>query len=324
MGIPAWYRCLRALLALNHHILEPDLDELLSAVWVDADNMEVRVRKAREALVSAVLQTYAKLRQLPKLIEELLDVVCRPAVDELRPPLLPETIQKALSQCLLDNPPSQNLEICWLILKKMQCYLLPTSKMKHRIWCWKCFLWVCSSTLYSSVLRPWTTAPQCQSWRRLRILWWRCWKSLKTCWSRTLSPKVPWMEKVQEVTLLLAHTWVEVDTLFQIHCSKYTSPAASQSGALVDKALTLRDMESPLSKLLQNLLALHKLKVHLLNHLLKHQVHQRCGKFAQLFLKRQELSMMLDANQIWDFQFCTVNGNTYMAAHWFLVTSNLP
>ncbi|KTF78778.1 hypothetical protein cypCar_00034198, partial [Cyprinus carpio] len=40
MGIPAWYRCLRALLTLNHHILEPDLDELLSAVWVDVVNME--------------------------------------------------------------------------------------------------------------------------------------------------------------------------------------------------------------------------------------------------------------------------------------------
>uniref|UniRef100_A0A8C2KLF7 URB2 ribosome biogenesis homolog n=1 Tax=Cyprinus carpio TaxID=7962 RepID=A0A8C2KLF7_CYPCA len=104
MGIPAWYRCLRALLTLNHHILEPDLDELLSAVWVDVDNMEVRVRKAREALVSAVLQTYTKLRQVPKLIEELLDVVCQPAADELRPPLLPEMKQKTLSQCLLDNP----------------------------------------------------------------------------------------------------------------------------------------------------------------------------------------------------------------------------
>ncbi len=324
MGIPAWYRCLRALLALNHHILEPDLDELLSAVWVDADNMEVRVRKAREALVSAVLQTYAKLRQLPKLIEELLDVVCRPAVDELRPPLLPETIQKALSQCLLDNPPSQNLEICWLILKKMQCYLLPhiqdeTSDLVLKVFSLSLLLY---AVLFSfKTLDNSTPVPIVKKTQNLMM---EMLKVVEDLLKQNFVTEGPWMEKVQEVTLLLAHTWVEVDTLFQIHCSKYTSPAASQSGALVDKALTLRDMESPLSKLLQNLLALHKLKVHLLKPSTETSGASEMRKVAQFILKRQELSMMLDANQIWDFQFCTVNANTYMAAHWFLVTSNLP
>lgn len=322
MGIPAWYRCLRALLALNHHILEPDLDELLSAVWVDADNMEVRVRKAREALVSAVLQTYAKLRQLPKLIEELLDVVCRPAADELRPPLLPETIQNTLSQCLLDNPPSQNLEICWLILKKMQCCLLPyirdeASDLALKVFSLSLLLYAVLfsfKTLDNSTPVPIVKKTQSFMMEMLKVV--------EDLLKQKLVTEGPWMEKVQEVTLLLTHTWVEVDTLFQIHCSKYTSLAASQSGTLVDKALTLRHIDSPLGKLLQNLLALHKLKIHMLKPLTE---TSEASKMARFILNRQELSsMMLDANQSWDFQFCTVNANTCIAANWFLVTSNLP
>ncbi|XP_043110892.1 unhealthy ribosome biogenesis protein 2 homolog [Puntigrus tetrazona] len=324
MGIPAWYRCLRALLALNHHILEPVLDELLSAVWVDADNMEVRVRKAREALMSFVLQTYAKLRQLPKLIEELLDVVCRPAADELRPPLLPETIQKALSQCLLDNPPSQNLEICLLILKKMQSFPLPhihdeTSDLALKVFSLSLLLY---SVLFSfKTLDNTTPVPIVKKTQNIMM---EMLKVIEDLLKQNIVPEGPWMEKVQEVILLLTHTWVEVDTLFQIHCSKYTSPTGSQRGALVDKALTLRDKDSPLCKLLQNLLTLHKLKVCLLKPSIETSGALEMQKMAQFILKRQELSMMLDANQIWDFQFCTVNANTYMAAHWLLVTSNLP
>lgn len=324
MGIPAWYRCLRTLLALNHHILEPDLDELLSAVWVDADNMELRVRKAREALVSAVLQTYGKLRQLPKLIEELLDVVCRPAADELRPALLPEMIQKTLSQCLLDNPPSQNLEICWVILNRMQCYLLPhiqdeTSDLALKLFSVSSLLY---AVLFSfKTLDNSTPVPIVKQTQNLmtEIL-----KVVEDLLKQNFVTKGAWREKIQEVTLLLTHTWVEVDTLFQIHCvNKYTSPAASQSGALVDKALTLRDVDSPLGKLLQKLLVLHKLKIHLLKSSTVTSDASEMQKLAQFILNGQDLSIMLDPEQIWDFQFCSVNTNTYKAAHWFLVTSNL-
>lgn len=321
MGVPAWYRCLRALLALNHHILEPDLDELLSAVWVDADNMELRVRKAREALVSAVLQTYSKLRQLPKLIEELLDVVCRPAADELRPALLPEAIQKTLSQCLLDNPLRQNLEICGLILKRVQCCLLPhiqdeTSDLALKVFSMSLLL---HAVLFSfKTLDNNTPVPVVKQTLSLMT---EMLKVVEGLLEQKLATKGPWMEKVQEVTLLLSHTWVEVDALFQIHCTKYTSPAASQNSILVDKALLLRDMDSPLGKLLQNLLALHKLKIHLLK---SSSETSEMQKMAQFILNREELSVMHNLDQMWDFQFCNVNSSTYNAAHWFLVTSNLP
>lgn len=324
MGTPAWYRCLRTLLALNHHILEPDLDELLSAVWVDTDNMELRVRKAREALVSAVLQTYSKLRQLPKLIKELLDVVCRPAADELRPALLPEAIQKTLTQCLQDNPPSQNIEICWLILNRMQCYLLPhiqdeTSDLAPKMFSVSLLLY---AVLFSfKTLDNSTPVPIVKQTQNLmtEIL-----KVAEDLLTQNLVIKGAWREKVQEVTLLLTHTWVEADVLFQIHCAKYTSPAATQSDSLVDKALTLRDMDSLLGKLLQKLLTLHKLKIQLLKSFTVTSDASQMQKMAQFILNRQELSIMLDTNQIWDLQFSSVNTETYKTAHWFLVTSNLP
>ncbi|XP_052007362.1 unhealthy ribosome biogenesis protein 2 homolog [Xyrauchen texanus] len=337
MAIPAWYRCLRSLLMLNHHILEPDLDELISTGWVDSDNMEQRVRKAREALVSAVLQTYAKLRQMPKLIEELLDVVCRPAADDLRPPLLPETIQKTLSQSLLDNPPGQNLEICWLILKRMQSYLLPHMQEQTEDLALKMFS--VSSLLYAvlfsfktldnSTMMPIVKQTQNLMEEMLKIV-----EDLLRHFEENLVTECPWRQKILEVTLLLTYIWVEVDTLFQIHCIKYTSLAASESGvtiSLVERALTLENMDcqviSPVGKLLQKLLSLHKLKKLLLKSSTvssDENITDVLQKTAQFIIDRQEHSVMLNVDQIWDLQLCSVNTDTFMAAHWFLIISNLP
>ena len=47
-SIPAWYRCLKVLLGLNHLIVEPELDQLLSLAWVDSDCMDSRVQRARQ------------------------------------------------------------------------------------------------------------------------------------------------------------------------------------------------------------------------------------------------------------------------------------
>ncbi|XP_051503537.1 unhealthy ribosome biogenesis protein 2 homolog [Myxocyprinus asiaticus] len=337
MGIPAWYRCLRSLLTLNHHILEPDLDELLSTGWVDADNMEQRVRKAREALVSAVLQTYAKLRQMPKLIEELLNVVCRPAADELRPALLPQTIQKTLSQCLLDSPPSQNLAICWLILKRLQSYLLPHMQEQTEDLALKMFS--VSSLLYAvlfsfKTLDNSTTMPIVKQTQNLMGDMLKIVEDLLRHFEENLVTECPWRQKILEVTLLLTYIWVEVDTLFQIHCIKYTSLAASESGvtiSLVERALTLENMDcqviSPVGKLLQKLLSLHKLKILLLKSSTvssDEDIADVLQKTAQFIIDRQDLSVMLNTDQIWDLQLCSVNTNTYMAAHWFFMISNLP
>ncbi|KAI7805397.1 unhealthy ribosome biogenesis protein 2 homolog [Triplophysa rosa] len=338
MGIPAWYRCLKSLLTLNHHILEPDLDELLSAVWVDADDTELRVKKAREALVSATLQTYGKLRQLPKLFEELLDVICRPAVDELRPTLLPDTIEKSLSQCLLDTPPSQNLEICWLVLKRMQSYLLPHIQEEMGDFALKTFSvsLLLNAVLFSfKTLDNSTPVPIVKQTQNLMEEMLNVVKDLLKTFEEKLVTEGPWREQIQNVTLLLTHTWVEVDTLFQIHCFRYTSPGDSQSvtSSLVERALTLKNVEdeviSPLGKVLQKLLALHKLKTHMLRSCTVSDEETANKKpllqeTAQFIVSSQEVSLTPNTDQIWDLQLCTINANTYMTAHWFLITSNLP
>ncbi|KAK2920330.1 unhealthy ribosome biogenesis protein 2 homolog [Channa argus] len=124
-SIPAWYRCLKVLLSLNHLILEPDLDQLLSSAWVNSECMEARVQKARQLMVCSLFQTYTKLRQLPRLLSELLSVICQPALEELRPPLLSEGVSTCLRTCLLDTPPFQGLEICSLVLESVRKYILP-------------------------------------------------------------------------------------------------------------------------------------------------------------------------------------------------------
>ncbi|XP_068446592.1 unhealthy ribosome biogenesis protein 2 homolog isoform X3 [Clinocottus analis] len=124
-SIPAWYRCLKMLLSLNHLILEPELDQLLSSAWVNSKCMDARVQRARQLMVCSLLQTYTKLRQLPRLFSELLSVICQPALDDLQPLLLSESVSASLRTCLLDTPASQGLEICSLVLESIKRCILP-------------------------------------------------------------------------------------------------------------------------------------------------------------------------------------------------------
>ncbi|XP_066535910.1 unhealthy ribosome biogenesis protein 2 homolog [Hoplias malabaricus] len=331
--IPAWYRCLKTLLELNHQILEPNLDELVSSAWVDADNVDLRVKKAREMLVSAVLQTYAKLRQLPRLFEELLVVIRRPAADELRQELLPETVQKHLSQCLLDNPPSQNLEICRLILETMQNDLRYVSEMREesalKLFSQSILLNAVISNL--KTLDDSTPVPIVRQTQSLMEEMHELVKSLLQNLDGVLITDAPWGEKIQEVSLLLVHTWHEADTLFQIHCSKYKSPAAEKCDINpVEKVLAIKssagEVISPLSRLLQKLLTLHSMKKHLLGSplLLSDADTQFLCKAAQYVVKRQEPLINMSLDQTWDLQLCSVNSENYSVAYWFLLTNNLP
>lgn len=66
-----------------------------------------------------------KLRQLPRLFSEIGSVICQPALDHLRPPLLSEEIFSSIRTCLLDIPSSQGLEICSVILETIRKNVLP-------------------------------------------------------------------------------------------------------------------------------------------------------------------------------------------------------
>uniref|UniRef100_A0A3B5KEU3 URB2 ribosome biogenesis homolog n=1 Tax=Takifugu rubripes TaxID=31033 RepID=A0A3B5KEU3_TAKRU len=123
-SIPAWYHCLKVLMSLNHLIVEPDLDKLLSTSWVNSECVAAHVQKAREDMICRLLQIYMKLRQLPRLFSEIGSVICQPALDHLRPPLLSE-IFFSIRTCLLDIPSSQGLEICSVILETIRKNVLP-------------------------------------------------------------------------------------------------------------------------------------------------------------------------------------------------------
>lgn len=55
-------------------------------------------------------------------------MICQPALDHLRPPLLSEGISTSLRTCLLDTPSSQVLEICSIVLESIRRYILPDLK----------------------------------------------------------------------------------------------------------------------------------------------------------------------------------------------------
>ncbi|XP_059213236.1 unhealthy ribosome biogenesis protein 2 homolog [Centropristis striata] len=399
-SIPAWYRCLKVLLSLNHLILEPDLDQLLSSAWVNSECMDARVQRARQLMVCSLLQTYTKLRQLPRLSSELLSVICQPALDDLRPPLLSEAVSVTLRTCLLDTPPSQGLEICTLVLESIRSCILPDlvkeeteaeemevdgegddeEKDKEikaeprredaslKLFCLSQLLHV---VLFSvKTLDNASPLPVVRKSRGLMEEMQQVVKELLQLLStekKTVKKKTqrkgkknadrkesevsepetgaPWELKTQEAALLLRYTWVEVDTLFNIHCSKYTCLDAPQAAAAseaegcapvptaIESLLSgegvparLQSSCSPMSRLLLKRLALQQMKKVLLDtSLLSEPSTAALLKLAaQFILAKSELEASADGEQEWDGQIASVDASSRLVAHWYLLTSNLP
>ncbi|XP_029283982.1 LOW QUALITY PROTEIN: unhealthy ribosome biogenesis protein 2 homolog [Cottoperca gobio] len=399
-SIPAWYRCLKMLLSLNHLILEPDLDQLLSSAWVNAECMEARVQRARQLVVCSLLQTYTKLRQLSRLFSELLPVICQPALDHLRPPLLSDGASATLRTCLLDTPPSQGLEICSLVLESIRRYVLPdlvkeeggAEKMEIdgggddkgenkevtredaslKLFSLSQLLHVVLFSLKTlDNVSPLPIVRQSQGLmeemqqviKELLNLLSTEGKAVKT--NKSLVQSTPrkgkknlqsvkvseskmgerWEQKTQEAALLLRYTLVEVDTLFNIHCSKYTSlssPLTADASGTEERGPVFTHIESllcgeivparlqpscsPMSRLLLKLLTLQQTKKVLLDSPLLSEPSTAAllNRAAQFILAKSELGVSLDGEQVWDGQITSVNSSSYLAAHWYLVTSNLP
>ncbi|KAM7406266.1 hypothetical protein PAMP_000654 [Pampus punctatissimus] len=400
-SIPAWYRCLKVLLGLNHLILEPDLDQLLSSAWVNAECMEARVQRARQLMVCSLLQTYTKLRQLPRLFSELLSVICQPALDDLRPPLLSEGVSATLRTCLLDTPTSQGLEICSLVLESIRRHILPNLgtedreaekmeidgggdgeiKVDQERDCASLKLFSLSQLLHAvlfslKTLDNASPLPLVRQSQGLMEEMQRIVKDLlrllsaekitvKTNMSsvqRTQKKgkknsdhkesqnasdsetRILWEQKTQEAVVLLRYTWVEVDTLFHIHCSKYTFLDSAQTAAesemegrvlltRIESLLSCKIEDSvispscsPMSCLLLKLLTLQQMKKVLLDTplLAEQSTTELLNRAAQFILAKEELEVSLDGEQVWDRQIDSVNASSYPVAHWYLVTSNLP
>ncbi|XP_077420781.1 unhealthy ribosome biogenesis protein 2 homolog [Vanacampus margaritifer] len=381
-SIPAWYRCLKVLLGLNHMILEPDMENLLSSAWVNADCMETRVQRARQMVLCSLLQTYTKLRQLPHFFSELLSVICQPALDNVRPLLLCDGVSAALRASVLDIPASQGFEICSLVLESLRKCVLPelvkgdgeAEKMevdgeekgdcKREDASMKLFnlsqlLHVVLFSLktldnpsplplvrqgqrmmeemqqvLNDLLQLLSTeskatkanASSVQKAKKKRK------KNVALDESQKISPS-RWELKTQEAILLLRYSWIEVDTLFHIYCSKYT-PLDSNAAALTSIE-NLLNCEinfvrlhpcSPINSVHLKLLALQQIKKVLLDSTLlaEPMTSETLNRAVEFISARDELQLCSEGDQMWDGQMSSVDSSSHRVAHWYVVTTNLP
>ncbi|XP_034964353.2 unhealthy ribosome biogenesis protein 2 homolog isoform X1 [Zootoca vivipara] len=351
-AIPAWFRCLKALISLNHLIVEPDLDDLVASAWIDAEVSEPRTKKAQETLVATLFHTYAKLRQFQKLFEEVLSVICRPAAEELRLPVLPAGIRAKLCECLLDLPPNQILDIVALILEKCQTFLIPDVRGDSDV---ASKLQSMSSLLHSVLfhmrsLDDSTPLPVVRRTQNLMETMQReviraLFDLLTDCQAEEAELEL-WAEKVGGSALLFACTWVAVDTLFSLNCPKYASPGGKTALALTDSTVSDWDFSAVLpgldmqcwgkiTKLLScscsgsryctEWLVLQKMKMMLMQSSSQTEASHRALQCAGAFiLQSGRCCTNGEESELWDGNAGAITSLTYPTAHWHLIVSNLP
>ncbi|KFQ55913.1 PREDICTED: unhealthy ribosome biogenesis protein 2 homolog [Nestor notabilis] len=346
-SIPAWFRCLKLLMSLNHLILEPDLDDLVASAWIDAKVSELRTKKPQETLINTMFQTYSKLRQFPRLFEEVLTVICQPAVDELRLPVFSAGLTVKLRECLLELPPNQILDILCLFVEKCQTLIIPAVEgsvdMALKL------LSVCSvlhTFLFNMrsldditpspvVLRTQSLLAKMQTGIIQPLM------ELLQAPRREEEKSDLWLRKASDSALLLAYTWVEVDTLFGISCSKYVSPGTEIAGAVTEpdtrywgisallpgvkeqhweRVMELANSFTSTSKYCLELLTLQKMKMILMQAKADIQALQLAAAFI---LESGRSSMSRGESEPWDGDIIAISDLTYPTAHWHLVISNL-
>lgn len=330
-------------------------------------------------------------------------MICQPALDHLRPPLLSEGVSSSLRTCLLDTPPSQGVEICSLALECIQSNIIPDlvkeeivaenmeideetddkgqnkeikSDQKRDDASLKLFslsqllhvVLFSLKTLDNASPLPVVRQSQCRMGEMQQVVGellhllssqQKVVNSKRNVVQRT--PKkgkknsdykgpekiseskvgAQWEQRTQEATLLLRYTWVEVDTLFQIHCSKYTplDLATSETEgharflSNIESLISgetfpacLRSPQSPMSCLLLRLLTLQQMKKVLLHTTLLSDPGTAAllNRATQFILSKSDLKMDPDEEQVWDMQIGSVNTSSYSVAHWYLIASNLP
>ncbi|KAM6462294.1 unhealthy ribosome biogenesis protein 2 homolog isoform 1-T1 [Liasis olivaceus] len=349
--IPAWFRCLKALISLNHLIVDPDLDDLVALAWIDAEVSEPRTKKAQTALVSTLFSTYTKLRQFQNLFQEVLSVILRPAAEESRLPLLPAGIRAKLCECLLDLPSSQVLDIVALSMEKCQTFVIPHVKGDSDM---ALKLLSISRLLYSILFHmkslddstPLSVVNRTQSLLEtmqknvIQVLF----DLLKD--SEAEGAELELWTEVSNSALLLACVWVESDTLFALNCKQYGSPLtqvnsllhASSEGNWDFSAIfpgldaecwgkidQLVKHSSSMSSYCTEWLVLQKMKKMLMHTSswteASYQTLQTAGAFI---LQSGRPYTDKEESEPWDGSASSITTLTYPVAHWHLVVSNLP
>ncbi|KAM6977895.1 unhealthy ribosome biogenesis protein 2 homolog [Aplochiton taeniatus] len=332
-SVPAWYRCVKSLLSLNHLILEPDLGLLLSVSWVGSDCQDGRVQRARQALVSALFQTYTKLRQLPRLFSELLAVEEEEEEEEEEMEVQRdgEKEDKALKLLCL----SHLLHAVLFSLKTLDnSSPLPLVRQTHS------FMENMDRLVRDVLLLGQNPGPD-----------------------RNPDPGegtgAAWCPRTLEAGLLLRYTWGEMDSLFSLYSARYAPPASALDpepasdpdptpspvlihleGLLSGSALpcsapssttsstSTQPPSSPLARLLLKQLVLQQLKKALRDGPLLAQsgtagLLQRAAQSLLGGGEEPELGLT-SGGRHWDGQLASVDASSYPVAHWHLVATHLP
>ncbi|XP_075059556.1 unhealthy ribosome biogenesis protein 2 homolog [Mixophyes fleayi] len=339
---PSWFHCLKNLSLLNHLIVEPDIAAFVSCAWIDVDSSDMRIRKAKETLISSLLQTYTKLRQFPKLFNEILLVICKPAAC-IRQPILSSGLTVKLADFLVQLPPNQIFDTWAMVLEKCHCVILPDIKDKTDV-CLK--LVSLSSILHSLIfnmksLDNSTPVPVLQRFQNL----------MKQVTDKLIGPSLnllkdaepaTWIPKLCDAVLLLLYTWIEADTVTTLNCNKYVSQIRKLSLPLDspmegwDFSLFFEDKEcwskvyrlctrsNPVSMFCLELLSIQKLK-----HILM-QIHsptesdQLTIQAAVSFVVHSSSSHTVPKHhESWSGNASEVNIDCFLVAHWHLIVSNL-
>ncbi|XP_068087928.1 unhealthy ribosome biogenesis protein 2 homolog [Hyperolius riggenbachi] len=344
---PSWFRCFNNLLLLNHLIVEPVLYDLLSCAWVDAHISDMRVRKAQESLISSLLQTYVKLRQFPKLFQELLAVICHPESEELRQPVLTSGLDEKLADQLVQLPPNQILDAWAMILEKCGSVLLADIKKDSSV----CLKLVTLSSILNCVLFNMksldnnTPVPVLVRFHSL----------MKQMMDELILPslnlikqhsaaKMPlaWLQKLCDAALLFLYTWVEVNVVTKLNCSKYVSQIGDLSLHLEtsvegwdfsifceDKDCWRKIYKHCLRSNLVSVFYLELLCIQKIKYILIHvdiptkSIQQSLYEAASLIVHRVTNLPESNNHTPWSGNNNIVDTNSFHVAHWHLVASNL-
>ncbi|KAG8444317.1 hypothetical protein GDO86_009486, partial [Hymenochirus boettgeri] len=345
-AVPSWFNCLRRLILLNHMIIEPDLDALVLYALVDPDTLDVRVKKAQENLIGSLLEAYAKLRQLPKLFEDVLMVVCMPTTDGLKHSLFP-LLSESFLELLFELPPNQILDVWAIIMEKCCSHILLDIKDDVN----KSLKLISLSSLLHSLLFNMksidnnTPLPVIQHFQNLMFkmmdeLIKPLLGLIKEHCIGTDSPV--WIQKLCNATLLFIITWLEVNTAKTLNCSKYTcqfKKISIESKLFVEawdfspflgdqcfweKVLILAMLSDSSSKYYLGLLSVQKIKHCLLQIGFPNEKALCSFKAVASFVLHLRESLVIPQNSnYWEGSIITVNSDCFPVAHWHLIISNL-
>ncbi|XP_073542221.1 unhealthy ribosome biogenesis protein 2 homolog [Phyllobates terribilis] len=217
-----WFECLKTLNTLNHLIVEPDLADILHACF-DADISDMRIRKAQEALMVSLLQTYTKLRQFPKLFQKILLVIGQP--QKMKRPFFLSGLTEKLTEFLVQLPPNQMLDMWAMVLENYQLAHIEVDlnlslKLEHLSSLLRCLMMNMKSLdgntplavihRFQHVMKQIADGLILPS---LTILKKQDLEASDSCW----------LQKLCEVVLMLLYTWIEVNTVTTLNCDKYVS-----------------------------------------------------------------------------------------------------